>query len=344
MGNFDFALFSELSALPGASGREGAVRHFLLHKLRQMGITDIETDGIGNILVRKRGAKPARHTVLFSAHMDEVGLMVTRICSDGRLEFDTLGGVAPAALAGREVLIEGRGGQLPGVIGTTPVHHLKDKDGSLELPEMRIDIGARDEKDAEELVAPGAWAVFAPFCEKLLTDSFAARAIDDCFGCCTLLSLLWEPLPYDTMFAFVAQEELGLRGATVLARAVRPEIAVVLEATTAADIAGIPEGGQVCGLGGGAVLSFADGRTVYDGELYEKASRLFEENDVPWQTKTKIAGGNDAGAYALAGARTVGLSLPCRYLHGPVSLARLSDAESCVRAARLLAETLPGFD
>ena len=146
-------------------------------------------------------------------------------------------------------------------------------------------------------------------------------------------------------FAFVVQEEVGLRGAGVAANAADPEIAVIFEATTAADLPGSTGTERVCELGQGAVISFIDGRTVYDKALYDLAVQVCEEQHIPWQTKTKIAGGNDAGAIQQAGhgVRVLAVSVPCRYLHAPASVIRLSDADACEQLALALAGALQEF-
>ena len=168
------------------------------------------------------------------------------------------------------------------------------------------------------------------------TAAGTAAGIDAC------LHLVRRELPYDTELAFVVQEEVGLRGAGVAAREIDPDIAVVFEATTAADIPGSEGADRVCLLGGGAVISLIDGRTVYDKQLYDLAVLVCEAQGIPHQTKTKIAGGNDAGAIQNAGrgARVMAVSVPCRYLHAPVSVIRLSDAEACESLAYALVSAL----
>jgi hypothetical protein len=158
-----------------------------------------------------------------------------------------------------------------------------------------------------------------------------------------LLELIRPDLPYGADFAFLVQEEVGLRGAGVAAAQIDPDIAVIFEATTAADIPGSDGADRVCELGGGAVISFMDGRTIYDKQLYDLADRLCEENGIRRQTKTKIAGGNDAGAIQSAadGVRVLAVSVPCRYLHSALSVIRKSDGEACEMLARKLLETLP---
>ena len=148
---------------------------------------------------------------------------------------------------------------------------------------------------------PGDIIYFLEDAQVFGDGSFRSKAIDDRFGCALLLELIGQDLPYDTVFSFVVQEEVGLRGAGVAAAAADPEFALIFEATTAADLPGSEGADRVCTLGGGAVISFIDGRTVYDKALYDLAVQVSEKHGIRWQTKTKIAGGNDAGAIQNAG-------------------------------------------
>lgn len=329
----------------GISGREQAVRTEILRFLSEYGIPSeqIQVDRLGNLLVRKKGAARPKRRILFSAHMDEVGMMVTAIHEDGTLAFGTVGGVQTAALAGRTVQIHGKS-ILPGVIGSRPVHHLSTdaKKTPVPLSELVLDIGTRNRAETERLVHPGDAVSFARLATEFGEDSFAACAIDDRFGCAVLLELLSQDLPYDTDFSFVVQEEVGLRGAAVAARASSPDLAVVLEATTAADLPDVQGADAVCRLGQGAVLSYMDGRTIYDKELYDFAVSCCESHHIAWQTKSKIAGGNDAGAIQNIGegVRVMAISIPCRYLHAPVSVMRLSDAAACRALVAVLAKAL----
>ncbi|MCQ2416307.1 MAG: M42 family peptidase [Oscillospiraceae bacterium] len=326
-----------LCSLYGTSGREHDVRNYILQALQEMQLPEdaVKIDRLGNVLVHKKGAKPAEKRVLFSAHMDEVALMVTQIHGDGTLGFDMVGGVNAAAVIGRQVAV-GKN-HIPGVIGCKPIHLMSKSERSkpAEMHSLYCDIGTLSKEETEQQVHPGDVIYFCENAEEIGKDTLLSKAIDDRFGCEILLTLLRQDLPYDTDFAFVVQEEVGLRGAAVAARSISPEFAIVLEATTAADIPGSEGADRVCSLGGGAVISFMDGRTIYDKALYDLAVSVCEQQQIPWQTKTKIAGGNDAGAIQNAGdgVRVLAVSVPCRYLHAPCSLIRLSDAEACEKIA-----------
>lgn len=336
-------IFKELCALCGTSGREHEIRAYILDALKAMNLPEdaVTVDRLGNILVQKKGAATAKRKVMLSAHMDEVALMITDIHADGTLAFDAVGGVSASAVIGRQVQVGDK--RIAGVIGCKPVHLLSkdEKNKPASLHSLCCDIGAGSKDAAEAQVRRGDIIYFCGEPMELGDGSLMSKAIDDRFGCALLLELLQSDLPYDTDFAFVVQEEVGLRGAGVAAAQLDPDIAIVFEATTA-EFNGTDAADRCCDLGKGAVISFMDGRTIYDKALYDLAVSLCEARDIPWQTKTKIAGGNDAGAIQSAGrgARVLAVSVPCRYLHSPLSVIWESDAEACETLAFALVSAL----
>lgn len=146
----------------------------------------------------------------------------------------------------------------------------------------------------------------------------------------------------DCVFAFTAQEEVGTRGAFGAAFSVTPEIALVLEGTTAADTPQMEPHRKVCCPGGGPVLALMDGGTVYDRALFERLRALAEEKGIPWQVKHYLSGGTDAKAIqrTKAGVRVTGISTAVRYLHAPASVASTQDIEQVYKLAKALIESL----
>jgi len=222
-----------LCALPGASGMEDAVRERITQEVKPYA-DEIITDSIGNLMVFKRGGKAPERRLMLAAHMDEVGIIVTGITDDGYLKFDFTGSVDRRVVIGQRVWF----GNKMGVIGLRAVHLCKKEEETVPKTEdLYIDIGTCDRQAAEKIISPGDIGTFDPEIVEFGDGFIKAKAIDDRLGCSVLLELIKEDLPVDTWFAFTAQEEVGTRGAMIAAFRIEPEIALVVEGTTAADLA-----------------------------------------------------------------------------------------------------------
>ncbi|MDR1806158.1 MAG: M42 family peptidase [Clostridium sp.] len=315
-----------LCALSAVSGREDAVREYLLGQLGGAGLA-CGVDPLGNLLVRRGGA-----ATLF-AHMDEVGFLVRHIDGDGLLYVAAVGGVEASAALGARVRVNGHGG----VFGAKPVH-LLDGEGKSKLPpaaSLYVDIGASSREEAEALVSLGDAVCFERQYTSTQAGCVMSPALDDRAGCAILLDILLNTdLPVDA--AFTVQEEVGTRGAQAAAYSLEPSVALVLEATTAADLPITAQNKRVCELGKGAALSFMDNGTIYDKELFALALAAAEREGIAAQVKSMVAGANDAAAIhkSRGGVHTLAISLPCRYLHSPCGVIDLRD----LQAARALAE------
>lgn len=330
----------------GVSGFEedGGIADFVINEIKPYA-DEIYLDKAGNIIAFKKGRRTPKKRVLFAAHMDEVGFVIKHINSDGTLLFDDIGISASAMPCERVRIGKNR---VPGAIGMTPVHLLSrdERKKPVEAEKLFIDIGAATREEAERLVSPGDYAVFDSDFVLLSETRFKAKATDDRIGCAILCRLIKSELEYDAYFAFTVGEELGTRGACAAANDVKPDIAVIAESTTAADIYGNNGADAVCRLGEGVVLPFMDGGTAYDRELRLFALDTAKELGISAQTKTKIAGGTDARTIqrASGGASVLGAALPCRYIHTSSCVADLADAESMERMIFALAERLGGFE
>ena len=335
----------QLCRLNGMSGAEDEVREFIRTQAAPYA-DSIRTDALGNLIVFKKGAKPTGTKLLLAAHMDEVGLIVTHITEDGFLKFDFVGGVDRRVALGKPVVLGET--KVPGIIGLKAVH-LLSRDEMSKVPKtdsLYIDIGAKDKQAAEQLVELGTYGCFVSAPEEFGNGFFKAKAIDDRIGCAIMLELLKEELPLDVTFAFTAQEEVGTRGAFGAAFSVTPEVALVLETTTASNLPNVEDHRKVCAPGNGPVISYMDGATIYDRTLFETLRDLAEDHQIPWQTKEYIAGGNDARTIqrSKAGVRVAAMSAAVRYLHAPSSVGSIADFKNMYRLTKLflsrMAETL----
>ncbi|MBQ9963866.1 MAG: M28 family peptidase [Clostridia bacterium] len=338
-------MIRELCALSGISGQESSVREYIVEHLKNApAVSDIRTDSLGNCIVTLKGENPAPHRVVFAAHMDEVGGIVTGITDDGYLRFDVVGGINKDALFGKTVYVNGH----IGVIGGKAVH-LCSGDEKNTVParsSMRIDIGADSEAEARNVACEGDAVTFSTECFALDDQSVCAKALDDRIGCALLLQLARTVPKCDITFVFTVQEEIGTRGATTAAFALQPEISVVIDSTTASDLLGVAKENHVTTFGCGPVVSFMDRGTLYDHDLYREIRQIATEHDIPTQTKTTVAGGNDSRAFQLTGvgSRVAAVSMPCRYIHSPASVYSQKDAEHTLHLLKILRDHLPSWE
>lgn len=330
-----------LCRLSGVSSREDQVRDYIRAQA-QPWADSIRTDALGNLIVTKKGTKPAPGYLMLAAHMDEVGLMIDRIHEDGTLGFQFVGGVNRQVVIGKPVYIGEK--RILGVVGMKPIHltTAKEREKVPKTDKLYIDIGTASKEESQALVDLGDVAVFQDDVREFGNGMLKAKAIDDRVGCAILLDLLRQKLPMDVTFVFTVQEEVGTRGALGAAFSVKPKIALIVEGTTAADLPGLEGGMRVCAPGKGPVVPYMDGGTIYDRGLFLLLRRLAEENGIPWQTKEYISGGTDGRAIqrSRSGVRVAGIAAAVRYLHAPSSVAAISDCEALCKLARLFVDAV----
>ena len=316
-----------LTSLSGVAGNEYQVRTKIMEELNAMGIK-YECDVLGNVIAKKGSKGPK---VLVDAHMDEVGLLITYIEKNGFLRFTTAGGIDPRVLVSKRVLV-GEGG-IPGVIGAKAIHLQERSERSKVIPidQLSIDIGAKSKEDAEKKVKQGDYAIFDTQFEELSPGVIKTKALDDRVGCALLFEILkesWEEIQLYAVFS--AQEETGLRGAKVAAFSVEPDMALALEGTVCADIPGTDKEFQATRLGQGAALSIMDRGSIPNKAMLEHLIDLAEKNEIPIQFREATSGGNDASVIqqTKAGCPVASVSVPCRYIHTPVSVMSMDDFHS----------------
>lgn len=337
-------LFKELSEAFGPPGGEAEVRQVLR---RALGGAGAREDALGNLLIVREG-DPSAPLAMVAAHMDEVALIVDYIEESGALRFKKVGGIDDRVLPSAWVRVGA--GRLPGVIGAKPSHLLKGDERGEATPsdELYIDIGASSREEASQAVRPGDYACFMTEFELFGENKVRGKALDDRAGCYLAALMAMGPVRCTTTFAFTAQEEVGLRGAQAAAYRINPDFAVVLEATSCADMPDPQDRRRSTRMGKGPALTFQDAATIPHPGLLEKLVETAEREGIPYQWKETTAGGTDAGSIhkSRAGIPAVNISVPCRYLHTPCSVLDLEDLEHALRLvqaflARIAAEGLP---
>ncbi|AEH50186.1 peptidase M42 family protein [Pseudothermotoga thermarum DSM 5069] len=320
----------ELSELDGVSGNEKAVRDYIASQIKDK-VDEFKIDVLGNLIALKKGTK-SRRKILLAAHMDEVGFMVTNIEEDGTLSFAPVGGVEPQVVIGKKVRIEGK---INGVIGYKAIH-LQKKEQLLNPPtyeQLRIYIGAKSKDEASKLVKIGDYVAFAT---KYLqeNDRATGKAFDDRVGCSVLMDIIDKKERYedDVYFAFLVQEETGLRGSAVVVEQIFPDIAIVIEGTTAGDDPELPSYQWATHLGDGPAITFMHRGYVVSRKIYEAILSVARKYGIKHQEKRRTAGGTDARRFATTayGVPSGVISVPARYIHSPICMIDLKDYENTV--------------
>lgn len=335
-------LLKELCEINGTSGGEDRVREYIFDKIKDK--CECRVTPLGCLIAEYKGGKVPSKKLMISAHMDEVGLIITGINADGTLNFNCVGGVDADVVIGRHIVTESG---LCGAVGSKAIHNMSEDERKKppKFDGLYIDIGAADKAEAEKHVSVGEYAYFTCGYHASADGFIRSKAIDDRAGCAVMIAMIMEnALSFDCTFSFVTQEEIGLRGAKTAAFDIAPDYALVLESTTAADIP-LSEGDKKCCiLGNGPVVSYMDRSTVYDRGLYSLSKRIAEEKGIKWQTKSVVAGGNDSGAIHISrgGVRTCAISVPCRYLHTPCCVINEEDYFESYALACAMAEELLG--
>ena len=335
-------LLKELTAARGVSGNEGEIRE-LLKKLSIERGASCTVDRMGNLLAQTDGGDAKAPHLLLAAHMDEVGMMVTRAKEDGSLCYRTVGGIDPRVMVSKKVSCGDN--KIPGIIGAKAIHlqTREEMERVLSHESLYIDVGAKTKQEAEKLCPPGTYVTFDSPLTPFGDGCVCGKALDDRVGCLTLLKALTAGYPGKLTCAFTVQEEVGLRGATVVGHWAPYDLAVVLEGTAANDLGQTPVQSQVCNLGKGVALSHIDRASIVHPRLHAVISEVALLKNIPCQPKRFVSGGNDAGALQTgAGAKpTAVLSVPCRYIHSPLSVASLSDIEAQATLVCAFMESLP---
>ena len=315
-------ILEALNETHGPSGDEGGVRA-KIEELARPFADEVTADTLGNLIVRKKGDGPR---VMFAAHMDSIGFIVTHIEKEGFLRVGRLGGIAPKEAAYSAVRFKN------GVRGVF-VPEEKADFGKLKLDECFIDIGAANEDEAKKLVRVGDTCIYdGPV--RVTGSRVTAPYLDDRMACAVLLCALERITrpTRDLYLVFTVQEEVGLRGAKTAAWWAEPDVGIAVDVTDVDDTPGSEKSGTTK-LGRGAAVKVMDSSVICHPQVVAKLEELAEKEDIPVQRDIMRAGGTDAGAIHTArlGVRTGGISIPCRYIHTPAETAGLRDAAACVR-------------
>ena len=334
-----------LSEASGVSGYEGPVGTMVAEAFRPL-VDEVRFDRLGNCIGLRRGettrgGQPVK--VMLAGHMDEIGLIVTKIEDRGFLRFTDVGGVDPRTLPAQEVVVHGRK-DLPGVIGVKPPHlvTLDEAAKALRKDDLYIDIGLTD-PEAREVVNIGDLITLRRDFTELRNGLVAGKAFDDRAGVAviyeTLLQLTRMRHTADVYAVATVQEETGLRGAVTSAYGIVPDIGVAIDVSFG-DQPGVPEH-QTAALDKGPGVTV--GGNIHP-KIHEALTRLAAEAAIPLQIEASPgATGTDAWAIQVsrAGVPTGLIGIPLRSMHTTVETLAMGDIK---KAGRLLALFIASVD
>jgi len=299
---------------------------------------ELRTDVHGNVLAGVNVGAPLR--VMLAGHADEIGLMISHIDDSGFLFFRTIGGVDPNVLCGQRVVVHGEGGPVLGVIGRKAIHLLTEEERKqpLKIDDLFIDIGAKDGKEAARHVRVTDPATIDVGLRYLLNDMAVSRAFDDRIGSFVVAETLIEVARRKPAVALWAvstvQEEIGLRGARTSAFGLDPHVGIAVDVGHTSDYATAERDKRKLGdikIGHGPILCRGPNINPVVGAGLERVAKA---RKIPYQFQAEPSGtGTDANAIQVSrsGVATALVSVPNRYMHTPVELISLRDADHTIR-------------
>lgn len=323
----DIELIQSLVETWGPPGREGRIRAVIEQHLAGL-VDETRTDRMGNLIALKRatvkppaGASPLR--VMLSAHMDEIGFIVSHVDEKGFARFSNVGGLRPLYLPGNRVVFEN------GIIGTIQADKgTLGADTAPKMTDLFIDVGATDATSAP--VKVGDMGALAGTLARQ-GDRLIAKSMDDRVGCAVVIQALRQlkRTPHDVYAVFSVQEEVGLRGARTSAFAINPDIGIAVDVTGTGDF---PEAAPMSvALGKGAAIKVQDASVIADPRLRAVMVQRAKEARIPYQLEVLTAGGTDTAAIQMAreGVPAGCISIPTRYVHSISEMVDVKDVQAC---------------
>ena len=332
-------LVQALCQLDGVSGAEEHVREYIEAQVRDY--CDTRVDARGNLICVKKGRNTPAHKIMLSAHMDEVGFVITSIDDEGFLRFSTTGNIDSRVVIGKTVCLESG---VPGVVGTKPIHvqTREEQDTPLKVSDMYLDIGAVSKEDAMKSAALGDHVAFRSRFVEFGNGRIRGKALDNRAGCACLIQLLQQDAEYDFTAVFSVCAECGVSGAGNAAFDIKPDIAIVVNSIACADVCCRDELEQVAVQGQGPCLSYMEGHTIFNRGLIRRGMSIAQAHNIPCQLKYGVSGSSEASGIQCAGsgARVMSVSIPVRYAHSFSNVMKVSDIDSASQLLGCLAEEL----
>ncbi|MCB9198095.1 MAG: M42 family metallopeptidase [Flavobacteriales bacterium] len=339
-------LLKDVCEIAGAPGFEQRIRELVIKEVKPL-VDDVLLDNMGNVTTVIKG-KDSSKKIMVTAHMDEIGFIVTHIDDNGFVRFHTLGGFDPKTLTAQRVIVHGKK-DLIGVMGSKPIHVMtpEERNKVPKTTDYFIDMGM-SKKEVEKYIEVG----------NPITRERELIEMGDCVNCKSIdnrvsVFILIEALrkiknpPYDVYGVFTVQEEVGIRGAQVATQAIQPDFGINLDTTIAFDVPGAPAHEKVTELGKGTAIKIMDSRTICDYRMVAFMKEVANKNKITWQNEVLTAGGTDTSALQqmTAGGSIAGaISIPTRHIHQVIEMAHKKDIEDSIKLLVKCIEVIDKYD
>ena len=336
-------LLKDVCEIAGAPGFEQRIRNLVIEEVKPL-VDEVLLDNMGNVTTVIKG-KDSSKKIMVTAHMDEIGFIVTHIDDNGFVRFHTLGGFDPKTLTAQRVIVHGKK-DLIGVMGSKPIHVMTaaERNKVPQTTDYFIDMGM-PKKDVEKYIEVG----------NPITRERELIEMGDCVNCKSIdnrvsVFILIEALkkiknpPYDVYGVFTVQEEVGIRGAQVATQAIQPDFGINLDTTIAFDVPGAAAHEKVTELGKGTAIKIMDSRTICDYRMVAFLKETADKNKIKWQNEVLTAGGTDTSALQqmTAGGSIAGaISIPTRHIHQVIEMAHKKDIDNSIK---LLVKSIEAID
>lgn len=348
----DIQMIRDLSNAFGPSGFEEEVVRTV--KKHSCGLT-LRSDAMNNVYASFPENRGERPVFMLDAHTDECGFMVQSIKENGLLSILTLGGFHLTSLPAHSVIVQNsEGRKIKGITTSKPVHFMtaaQKADNSLAIEDILVDVGASSREEVTESLGIQPGDPVMPDVEFEYDEArriCMGKAFDNRLGCACILETMKAlkgeagALPVDVIGAFAAQEEVGMRGATVTAQQVKPDFAIVFEGSPADDPYYSASMAQ-CRMRQGVQIRHMDNSYVANSAFIRYAHEIGGKFGIPYQDAVRRGGSTDAGKISLTyqAVPVLVLGIPSRYVHSHYNFCAVSDIDAAVQMAL---EVIRGLD
>ncbi len=338
MAKMDFKTLHELIDLDGVSGNEGPVREYIKKKIAPF-VDNVSVDKLGDLICHKKGKGPS---LMLAAHMDEIGLMVKRVESSGRIYISALGGINSLNMIGQTVKVVGDEGVVKGIISTKEINNDYDITEVPDINALFVDTGLTAKELEKKGIGIGAYLSLERTDHEVGNKDFiAGKALDDRIGCFVLIELAkrFAKGKQDIYFVFTVQEEVGLYGAKVSTYQIEPEMAIAVDVSNSNDMNDEP----TKTVGKGPVLTMKDDEMIGNACINQHLRAIARKAKIPLQLEVSNFGTTDALTISLSkgGVPATSLGVCIRNIHTTHSIGSLKDIEQCVELLEIFLNKPP---